>query len=383
MALSSVQATITINGTSYNSNVIDYITIDYGRTVVWEQARASYARISLYNPDNTDWNIDLMNEIIIKVKNASGTDRTIFTGKINSIDGELSNIGVVRDVAKVNITAYGPFADMNRRNIAGSAYPRELDTARMTRIFNEAGVSIQTVDSPGVYELTNRAALTSNAYNLAADYATQSFGYIYETTDFKVGFANESRRTVDVAANGYYTIPTNVINGYSLASTRNANDVINSIFLTYASGDRSASNSGSISTYGIRAANIATELHNGTDATTQANRYLALQATPQTNLEAFSMSLLNPNMSNAAVDIFLQTTMGKAIQINSLPYSIIDTSFTGFIEGWTWTITRKSIDLAVRATNSILSLTPTRWQDVSPTLAWNAVAPTLQWANYN
>jgi hypothetical protein len=383
LALSSVLATITIGGTSYNSNVIDYITIDYGRTQVWEQARASYAKISLYNPDNADWSFDLMNTVVIKVKNASGTDRTIFTGKINSIDGSMSNIGVVRDVARVEITAYGPFADMNRRNIGGSAYPRELDSVRMTRIFNDAGVTISTVDSPGIYELANRSALTSNAYSMAVSYATQSFGYIYETTGFQVGFANESRRTTDVAANGYYVIPTNYINGYSLASTRSANDVINSVFLTYATGDKSASSSGSITTYGTRAANITTELHNATDATTQANRYLALQATPQTNIEAFSLSLLNPNVSNAAVDVFLQINMGKAIQINGLPYSIIDTSFDGFIEGWTWNITRKSIDLSVRATNSILSLTPTRWQDVSAALAWNAVSPTLQWANYS
>jgi hypothetical protein len=167
-----------------------------------------------------------------------------------------------------------------------------------------------------------------------------------------------------------------------LGSTRNANDVINSVFLTYATGDKSASSSGSITTYGTRAANITTELHNATDATTQANRYLALQATPQTNIEAFNISLLNPNVSNAAVDVFLQTNMGKAVQITGLPYSIIDTSFSGFVEGWTWNITRKSIDLSVRATNSILSLTPTRWQDVSAALAWNAVSPTLQWVNY-
>lgn len=383
MALSSVQATISINGTSYNSNVIDYITINYGRTDVWEQARASYARISLYNPDNTDWTFDLMQTVVIKVKNASGVDRTIFTGKINSIDGSMSNIGVVRDIARVEIIAYGVFADMNRRNIGGSAYPRELDSVRMTRIYNEAGVSIETVDSPGIYELTNRAALTSNAYSMAVDYATQSFGYIYETTDFRVGFANESRRTIDVAANGYYSIPTDYINGFSFGSTKNANDVINSVFLTYATGDKSASSSGSITTYGTRAAYIATELHNAADATLQANRYLALQATPQTNLDAFTISLLNPNVSNAAVDVFLQTNMGKAIQISGLPYSIIDTTFSGFVEGWTWNITRKSIDLSVRATNSVLSLTPTRWQDVSATLAWNAVSPTLQWANYS
>lgn len=384
MALSSVQATVLINGTSFNSNTIDNIVIDYGRSVVWEQARASYAKISLYNPDNADWSFDLTNTVVIKVKNASGTDRTIFTGKINSINGRMAAIGSYRDVGLVEITAYGAFADMARRNIGGSNWAREYDDARMSRIFTESGVSVATVDTPGDYEFDARTGLVANAYSLAVSYATQAFGYIYETTGGQVGYANEARRTVDVLANGYYSIPTNIIDGYSLASTRNVNDVINSVYLTYGTNSStSASSSGSISTYGIRAANITTELHNAVEAAFQASRYIALQATPQTNLDAFTISLFNPNVSNAAVDVFLQMNMGKAIQISGLPYSINDGTFSGFVEGWTWTISRKAINLSVRATNSVLSLTPSRWQDVNAALTWAAVSPTLQWANYN
>lgn len=324
-----------------------------------------------------------MNTIVIKVKNASGTDRTIFTGKINSINGSMSNIGVVRDIATVDITAYGALADMARRNIGGSNYPREYDDVRMTRIFTEAGVTVDTVDTPGDYEFDARTGNVANAYNLAVSYATQAFGYLYETTTGKVGYANEARRSTDVKANGYYSIPTNYIYGKTLTSTKNANDVINSINLEYgSSANKTSTSSSSITTYGIRAANIITELHNATEAQFQADRYIALQALPQTNLNAFAISLFNPNVSNAAADVFLQMNVGKAIQISGLPYSIIDTTFSGFVEGWTWNITRKSIDLSIRATNSILSLTPTRWQDVSAALAWNAVSPTLQWANY-
>lgn len=384
MALSSVQATVLIDGTSFNSNTIDNIVIDYGRSVVWEQARASYAKISLYNPDNTDWAFDLTDPVVIKIKNASGTDRTIFTGKINSINGKMAAIGAVRDIAVVEIIAYGTLADMARRNIGGSNWAREYDDVRMARIFTEAGVDVDVVDTPGDYEFDARTGLVANAYSTAVNYATQAFGYIYETTTGKVGYANEARRKIDITANGYYNIPTNIINGYSLASSRNVNDVINSVYLTYGTNSSiSASSSGSIATYGTRAANITTELHNAIEAEFQANRYVALQSYPQTNLDAFTISLFNPNVSNAAVDVFLQINMGKAIQISGLPYSIDHGTFTGFVEGWTWTISRKSINLSIRATDAILSLTPTRWQDVVGTLAWNALDPALQWANYN
>jgi hypothetical protein len=254
----------------------------------------------------------------------------------------------------------------------------------MTNILTEAGVSIVEVDTPGVYEFDAYSGGVSDAYTLATKYADMAFGYIYETTAGEVGYANESHRTIEVATYGYDTIPNNYINAYSLTSEKTSADVVNDVYLAYGSNaNKTASSTSSIATYGKIAANITTELHNATEAQYQANRYVALKAIPEINLNAFSIELLNPNITNADVDILLQMYMGKPIKIVDLPNSIIHTDYEGFVEGWKWSISRTAINLEINSTSSIYSLTPTRWQDVDAALIWSAVNPTLQWSQYN
>ena len=384
MALNTPDTTVLIDGTEYSNNTINQVIIGFGRSVVWEQARSSYAQISLYNPTNTNWPFDLNSTVVIKTKNATGTDRTLFTGKINSFSGKIAATGAVAEVGLVEIIALGTFARMSRILIGGSGYSREYDDVRMTNIFTDAGVSIDTVDTPGVYEFDAYSGGVDNALTLASKYADMAFGYIYETTTGTVGYANESRRTLAVAASGYDDIPTNYIQAYSVASEKSSTDVINDVYLTYGtSGSKTSTNAASIATYGLIAANIQTELHHATEAQYQADRYIALKSIPEMNLSAFNIELLNPNITNADVDIFLQLYMGKAISITGLSNSIIHTTYEGFVEGWSWNISRTNISLSINSTSSIYSLTPTRWQDVSALLVWSAVNPALQWADYN
>jgi hypothetical protein len=211
-----------------------------------------------------------------------------------------------------------------------------------------------------------------------------AFAYLYETTSAEVGYANESRRTVEVQTYGYDLLPLDYINAFSLSSEKTSSDVINDVFLTYkANASKTATSATSIATYGKISANIVTELEKAVEAQYQADRYINLKAIPETNLNTFTIELLNPNITNADVDILLQLYMGKPIEIDNLPNSIIHTSYTGFVEGWKWNIGRTAISLDINSTSSIFSITPTRWQDVNASLIWSAVNPALQWAQYN
>jgi hypothetical protein len=384
MALNAPDTTVSIDGVDFTNNSIDFVIIGQGRKLVWEQARSSYAQISLYNPADTNWQFDLNSTVVITSKNSSGVNRTLFTGTINSYSGGIARTGSISTVGLVQITALGSFAKMSRTLVGEDGYAREYDDVRMTNILTEAGVSIVEVDTPGVYEFDAYSGGVSDAYTLATKYADMAFGYIYETTTGEVGYANESHRTIEVATYGYDTIPNNYINAYSLTSEKTSADVVNDVYLAYRSNaSTTANSSGSIATYGKIAANITTELHNATEAQYQANRYIALKSNPETNLNAFSIELLNPNISDADIDILLQMYMGKPIKIVDLPNSIIHTDYEGFVEGWQWRISRTAISLEINSTSSIFSLTPTRWQDVNAALVWSAVDPALQWSQYN
>ena len=190
----SPQPTITVNGVNRNSVTLTDVQISYGRTSVWEQARAGYARIAVVNNSNTDFSFDMNQTVTVKVKNSSGSDVTVFTGIITSVDNSMAGSGTIGNSVIQTITAVGPFSQMSRKIIGTTSWAKEYDTDRMTRIFTDAGMTIDTVDTPSIYELQARSASAGDAYTLAAQYATYSNGYIYETPSGKVGFANESRR---------------------------------------------------------------------------------------------------------------------------------------------------------------------------------------------
>lgn len=377
------QPTITVNGTDRKSITLSDVQISYGRTSVWEQARSSYARISILNTNNTDYGFEMNQTVSIKVKNVAGTDVTIFTGKITSVDNNLAGSGTIGTNAVQTITAVGPFSQMSRKIIGGSTFPKEFDTDRMTRIFNDAGQTIDVVDSPAIYEFAARSGSPADAYSLAASFAQQAFGYIYETSLGKVGFANEARRTTDGKANGYTVIPNNHILWGNVSSQKTLADILNNLILTYNAGTKTATDATSISDFGQVDGSISTELHNAADAQLQADRYVTLRAYPRTSLSSFTIPINSPNVSDALKDFYISMSMGEPIQITALPIALKNTTYKGFVEGYTFSINQYEMILTLNTTDYTYSFTPSRWQDVSASLTWNDVGAAVQWNTYD
>lgn len=376
------QPTVIINGTAHTSLTLWNVSIGFGRTSIWEQARASFANISILNTTGTDHGFDMNQVVVVKVKNSAGADVTLFTGKITSVDNSISSSGSVGTAAIQSITAVGPFADMSRKIIGGSAWAKEMDDVRMTRIFNDAGATIDVVDTPGVYEFMATTPPVTDAYSLAATYATQAFGYIYETPDYEVGFANESHRFVDARDNGYLTIPESYILWGDVASQKTLADITNSVIVSYRAGSENAEDLTSQTTYGIVAATVDTELHNAADAQVQADRYVTLRAYPRTSLSSFTVQVDSSVVSDANRDKFLAIAMGEPIQISNLPIPIKNTTYKGFVEGYSFQINRYQMSLTLSTSDFTYSVTPTRWQDVPAALIWSAVDPAVQWVTY-
>ena len=375
---------VTIDGTDYSSKTINAVSVTFGRSSYWEQARAGTASIQIVNWDNSDYGFEINDSVVIKVDNASAVARTIFTGKITNLSTQIAARGSANEVSVINISAVGPFAAMSRKIIGGSGYVKQMDSVRMSAIFTAAGVTVDVVDSPGIYEFTDIAAFSADAYSTAAKYAGMANGYIYETTDGEVGFANESRRIVDVAANGYMPIPENYILWGSVSSSKSLADVLNSITLSYkANATVNASDATSQGLYGVLGATVSTELHNMSEAQELADKYVALRRVARINMSSFAIQLDSPNVTSTDLDKFLQMTMGKAISISGLPIPLMPTNYYGFVEGWTLQVSRNQAAISLITSDSSYSIQPTRWQDVSASLAWNAVGAAVQWVTYD
>lgn len=370
-------ATVTIGGVDLTGNTLNGVRISYGRPSIWDQARASYATIDILNVNNTDFGFEINDSVVIKVQDSSAIDVTVFTGVVTEISNQIAVSGSNATVAIQTITAVGPFAQMSRTIVGNSNWPQEYDDNRLTRIFTDAGVSVDVVDSPGVYEFTSRSKNPKDAYTLAASYASQAFGYIYETKTGTVGYANESRRTVDVDLNGYLDIDEGYINWRGINSRKSISDILNRVILFYKNNAEVTSDDAhSISQYGLYEGTITTELENMDEAQNVADRFVSLRSIPETNFSSFNINLDNPNITAGDLDDLININMGTAIQIDNLPNPISPITYKGFVEGWSLVIDRSQALLTIISSDSVYSVVPIRWQDVDPTTEWDDLDPT-------
>lgn len=378
------EGVVTIGGEDFTSESLWNVQINFGRTTIWDQARASYAVIQLLNINDIDFHIMMNDVVTVQIKNSAGTLKTVFTGKVVSLTNTLAGSGSVANVPIQEVKAIGVFAEMARKIIGDTSWSKEYDDDRMTRIFTDAGVTIDVVDTPPVYEFEARAADPADAYSLAAKYAQQAFGYIYETTDGKVGYANESHRLNYVQDYGYFDLDLSYIQSSGIQSNKTVSDILNSIILTYkANAQKTASDLASIATYGEIAGSVATELENGTEAQYQADRYITLRANPRTNLSAFAIQLDSTLLSDSDRNTLIEVFMGMAIRIAGLPTAIKNSTYSGFVEGWVLSFNRYQANLLMTTTDAAYSIPPTRWQDVDPATMWSMVGATITWATYD
>jgi hypothetical protein len=374
--------TVTIDGVDYTDDALIGVQLSLGRNIIWEQPRSGYATINLLNITDTNYGIEIRDSVVITVEDSSGNPVTLFTGKVANVANQVSSYGDLGSNIITQVSAISPLSEMARINIGGSSYPAEYDDDRLARILTEAGVSIDIIDSPGVYQFIARPGNVKDAYSLASSYAAQAFGYIYETPTGEVGYANESRRTLD-AQLGYLEIPGEAILAGSVQSERTVNNLLNDVTIVYdGTNEVSASDATSIANFGKVEVRIETELGDLDEAQNQANRYITLRAFPETNLSAVSVRLDNENLLNVTRDALLNIYLGKPVRFLDLPNAIYPNSYSAFVEGWQFAIDRVKATLSIITTENSLSITPTRWQDVAPTLAWEDVDPTIQWFAY-
>lgn len=373
---------VTIGGTDYTGKALNGVSINYGRTNVWEQARASFATIELINLQDVVETFNLNDEVIIKIRNSSGIDKTVFTGILSEINNLSAFSSNQAKVSIHRISALGPFAKMARA-ITGGSWPKEYDDDRLDRIFTAAGVTVDVIDTPGIYEFTTINHVAQDCYSLASYYAGMALGYIYETTTGKVGFANESHRTTEADTSGYFQIPIGSILTAGVTSSKTFTDVANDIELEYkANATVSGTNSTSITNYGIRAMDIITELEQMSQAQDQLDRYLALRSIPRTSLSQFSVQLDVDALSTSQRNTLIELYMGKPIEIQGLPAAIYNGTYKGFVEGWNLVINREQATLTINSTEAAYSLVPERWQDVLATTKWSDVGAAIQWQDY-
>lgn len=398
---------VSINGGGdYTNLTLSNLTITSGRTDIYSQPYAGYCNVEIINLDLSPIVMDINDEIIIKVKDSSGTFINLFGGYVTDIDVEVTQASSTAISERIKVIALGALSKLPKSLTTGvlsKAYDgTQIYTILSDLLFNswnEVPAATQwntytatttwadaensglgEIDQPGDYELTARSSSTTDVYSLVSALATSGLGYLYEDAQGRIGYADSTHRSSYLATNGYVELTGNHALSRGVRTTKRSGDVRNNVTITYkANAQVSASNAESISLYGQQAYEITTSLENGADATSQANFYLALRAFPQAQFKSITFPLSSSEIDNSDRDALLNVFMGLPVNITDLPSNISNGVFQGFVEGWTFTAGYNSLYLTLTVSPTAYSLQSTRWNGVSALETWNTLSPTLEW----
>jgi hypothetical protein len=399
---------VTIDGVEYTDAILANLTIRSGRTNIYEQAQAGYVNIQLIDLDQTAIRVSVNSSISIQVKDTTATFVPIFGGTVVDIALEVRDVGSTMFTQTYSITALGALARLPKA-LTNGVLSKDYDGNQILAILTDllvnnwsevapsitwAGYNPTTtwataentglgeIDTPGDYELAARSSSRTDAYSLVSRLATSGLGYIYEDANGAISYADATHRSQYLSTNGYVQLTANQARAAGLRTETRAGDVRNNLTIQYgstSSSEVSASDDTSIATYGSLSQIITTTLHNSTDATAQANFYLALRKNPQPIFSEITFDLTNPELDNSDRDALIEIFMGMPVAINDLPGNM-GSIFQGFIEGWSFQASYNRLSISLIVSPTAYSLQALQWDEIANTFTWSGVSPTLDWA---
>ncbi len=398
---------VTINGGGdYTNLTLANMTITSGRQDIYSQPYAGYCNVEIINLDQSPIQIDVNDQISIKVKDSTGTYVNLFGGFVTDIDVEVTQASSTAISERIKVVALGALSKLPKTLTEG-VLSKDFDgdqiydvlsqalfatwnevpaattwaTYDATTIWTDAGNSgLGDIDRPGDYELTARSANTTDIYSLAAALATSGLGYLYEDAQGRIGYADSTRRSEYLSTNGYVDLTGHHALARGIRTSKRSGDVRNNVTITYkANAQQSAKDLSSIALYGQQAYEITTSLENSSDALSQAQFYLTLRAFPQPQFKSITFPISSPEIDDTDRNSLLNVFMGMPVNIIDLPANINNGEFQGFIEGWTFSAGYNALYLTLTVSPTAYSLQAMRWNGVPITESWNTINTGLQW----
>ena len=398
---------VSINGAGDVTNLtLANLTITSGRTDIYSQPYAGYCNVEIINLDQSPIEMDINDQVSIKVKDSTGTYVNIFGGFVSDIDVTVSDAGTNGISERIRVIALGALSKLPK-SLTEGVLSKAFDGTQIYTILsdlllnnwnevpaaetwaaydptvtwaNAENVGLGEIDRPGDYELTARSSDLTNVYSLVSSLATSGFGYIYEDASGRIGYADSTHRADYLGTNGYTELSANTALARGIRTQKRSGDVRNDVTILYkANATANAIDVQSQAIYGPQQYQIQTSLENSIDAEQQADFYLGLRAFPQAQFKEITFPLANGELDNTDRDALLNVFMGLPLDITDLPANITDSRFQGFVEGWTFQAGYNQLNLTLTLSPTAYSIQTTRWDRVNAAETWNTLSPTLQW----
>jgi hypothetical protein len=396
---------VTIAGVVQTNDILSGGTITYGRNDFFEATQPSYCNIELLNLEGESPVVELLDPVIIEVTNSAGSFVKLFTGEVSGVYNRFEGTGAAGQPNTLQIQAIGALGLLVKRTAGAVSYPEELDGARIQRILEETlfiawedlsntqtwdDFTTETWDSYGIqgidtidagrYEVLARPAEIEQAYNLTDLTQQSGLGYLYDTTDFEIGYADAERRITNYSDN-LIEVNADLVNADIQTRLQTA-DIVNSVVVLYDDpfAEVAAQNDTSINEYGLLQEIRTTILAQQADAEEQAVNFVNFRGTPRTSLESVSVNLANDAITNTVRDDLLAVSMDTLLYVDNIPVGLIPSGFfEGFVEGWSWNLSRRSLELTMSVSNSIYSTLDVQWENFNPLTQWQNLDNTTTW----
>ena len=402
--------TVTFAGaTTYADQTISSISIRSGRDDVTTQPQPGYASISLWTDASEPLNVALSQSVSISIDKGTTGTQEIFAGIISDIDISLSAYGSDGSIAIYTITAVGPLSQLNRHIVGATNYAKEFDGTRILNILTEAFLQswsdvsptltwaqlpagttwasydatnqalvdnlIANVDVPGQYELQAYSGGEADAYTLTTQAANSGRGVLWEGGDGDLHYDDYLARSTATPL----TLTADDILAKGLRTAAQWGEIVNDANVTYRAGTANARDEQSVILYGQLSGTRSTQLHNLADAEAQAADFIESRAFPRMYPETITIPLHSPTVSDATRDALAAVYNGLRINTTALP-AVFGTTFDGFVEGYTWNLTRYTAELALTCSAYSETYSSIIWYQLSPTLTWAGYTPsTTEW----
>jgi hypothetical protein len=396
---------VTIGTASYGGSLVSSVSVRRGRADVDSSTSAGQCTVVLQDTAGAGFPIEVGQSLGITVDDSGGSAVQVFGGQIETLELSSATRGGGTPIYYWTAQATGPIARLNRRQALFGGRPQELDGARVaaaiaaglaqsweeydaTEAWSAVGSAVtwNTVDEgydaalidPGLYSV---AALGSadagyGALQVAQNAATSGLGMLYETADGFIGYADADRRPANAEA-GYLQVPASSLAASGLRLQQRLDSVVNRLTLDYDGGSITVSDLSSIQTYGLWQSSLTTQLADVTAGSAVASEFVVDRRDPRYELDAIEVNLLS--VGTALRDSLLQTVENDALTVSGIPAGLGFTSFSGFVEGLTFSVNRSEAMMTLNVSDTALSIGPDRWSYVTGTLTWADLPPTLQW----
>jgi hypothetical protein len=373
-----------------------------GRDDVMDQPQPGYASIRLWTDASEPLDVALSQSVSIAIDKGTTGTQEIFYGTISDIDISLDAYGSDGSIAVYSITAVGPLAQLNRRLVGAANFAKENDGTRILNILSEAFLTewddvaptltwaalpigttwdsydavgqalvdslVGNIDTPGQYELMAYNDGDADAYTLAVEAANSGRGVLWENGTGSLHYDDYLARSLATPLE----LTADDILAQGLRTAAQWGEIVNDAIVTYRAGQTEARDEQSIILYGQLTGTRSTQLHNLADAEAQAADFIESRAYPRMYPETITVPLHSPTVSDATRDALAAVYNGLRVSTTELP-AVFGTTFDGFVEGYTWNLTRYTAELA---------LTCSAYSETYSSIIWYQIPPTTTWAGY-